>query len=328
MKKIYVVLGVLSILVSYSQKRNFTDKGKINVYGETVCLTVTENPVCVDSCKKADGSSVLIGALAATVIPAVVDFMVPVIKQKVKNNALSYTGTYKAVVSRHNFYSKKSEALLPSFKIDRTILVKEGDGIVPRQATQIAVGSEISNDKTAFRFSIADDLIYSYSKAKTTGDYDYLDLQIEIKVKSMSVVKGEQKLIELRTVLIDVPIVHVGTTNKLRNTYYSGWIPLPARSQSKGEVKTKTTDQKTTSTSKDKKSAVVVEKIESEKTENGFVDIDGPSCQYELEVIVTETNPYKIRAENKKEMIDASSEAGAAVLKALTAGLIKSDDNE
>jgi hypothetical protein len=79
--------------------------------------------------------------------------------------------------------------------------------------------------------------------------------------------------------------------NGVSDDIYSGWIPLPTRSTDIAETETETDV------------------------------ISNNTGLYEIEIVATETNPYKIKAENKNEMFEATGESVVETLKALLESL-------
>jgi hypothetical protein len=158
-------------------------------------------------------------------------------------------------------------------------------------AVRIKLKAELSFDKTAFRYKVVDSLIYNYSIAKTVRNFDYIDLNLQINFKNIFISKNEYVIKDLRTTNISIPLIHVGFMNGVSDDIYSGWIPLPTRSTDIAETETETDV------------------------------ISNNTGLYEIEIVATETNPYKIKAENKNEMFEATGESVVETLKALLESL-------
>lgn len=312
MKKVIVTIAAGIILQTqvYCQLVNYNDNGKVKILAEKTTLSITG----VNTKLKTDAQAAGLIAAASAILPPVVDLVATTIKEKVKKNALAYKGEYKSFASGENFYINNDYASLPKLTLTRTIKKTDGTNTT---AVNIELVPELSEDKTAFRYYIKDKCEYKYSVSKTKGEYDYIDLNIEIKLKSLSINKDEYKLNDLRTTIVSIPMVHVGQTTQLSEKVYSGWIPLPPRSTGKNkEVKPVTEEKTVIKTDKDGKEEKTSEKTTTKKSNVEEYDkLADNTGLYEIEITVTETNPYKIKAENKQAIIESSSESGTAILK-------------
>lgn len=313
MKKVIVTIVAAITLQTqvYCQLVNYNDNGKVKILTEKTTLSITG----VDTELKPDEKAAGIIAAAGAILPPVIDLVVSSVKEKAKKNALAYKGEYKSFASGEKFYISEYDASLPKLTLTRTIKTIKTD----TTAVNIEFVPELSEDKTAFRYYIKDRCEYKYSVAKTKGKYDYIDLNIEIKFKSLSINKDEYKLNDLRTTIISIPMVHVGHTTQLSEKVYSGWIPLPPRSTVKNKEAKPVTEEKTVvKTDKDGKEEETSEKTTTKKSNVEEYDkLAENTGLYEVEITVTETNPYKIKAENKQAVIESSSESGTAILKAV-----------
>jgi hypothetical protein len=266
-------------------------------------------------------------AAAGSILTPVVDLVVKSVQQKVKKNALAYKGEFKCSVSGDKFYKNDVTAALPKLTMKR--IIKSTDG-TDQVAVEIELVPELSEDKTAFRYFVKDKCVYNYSIAKTKGDYDYIDLNIEIKIKNIFINKGEYKIDDLRTTTINIPMIHVGKTKQVEEKVYSGWIPLPTRSTGKKKeaapIKEETTVVKTNKEGviETNKEETTVKKSDAED----YGQIKDNTGLYEIEITATETNPYKIKAENKQELIESSSESVTDIFKAIIESLTKEKDAE
>jgi hypothetical protein len=307
MKKV-IILTIATVIALqkqvYSQLVNYNDNGKVKILAEKTTLSITYTKAKLKPDQEAAGIEAAgieaagieaagieaagieaagIIAAAGAILPPVIDFVGTIVKENTKKNVRAYKGEYKSFVSGQNFYMNNDYAHLPILTLTRKIKKIDGKDEI---AVNIKLVPELSDDKTAFRYSIKDVCEYKYSIAKTKSKYDYIDVNIEIKFKSLYIYKEEYKINDLRTTVITIPMVHVGKTTTLDEIVYSGWIPLPPRS---------TTTKKSNAEEYDK-----------------LADNTG---LYEIEITVTETNPYKIKAENKQAIIESSSESGKAILK-------------
>jgi hypothetical protein len=325
MKKVIVTIVTAIMLQTqvYCQLVNFNEKGKVKILAEKTTLSITG----VSTKLKTDEQAAGLIAAAGAILPPVIDFVVTNAKEKAKKNALAYKGEYKSFVSGEKFYTSNDYASLPKLTLTRTIKKTDRSDVV---AVKIELIPELSADKTAFRYYIKDKCEYNYSIAKTKKNYDYVDVSIEIKFKSLSINKDEYKLNELRTTIITIPMVHVGNTTTLTEVVYSGWIPLPPRSTAKNTETEPVTEEKTVI--KTDKNGVKEKTIEETTTKKSNVEeyekLADNSGLYEIEITTTETNPYKIKAENKQKIIESSSESGTEILKAVIKELTKEKEDK
>lgn len=325
MKKLILTLVITAGLQTtvICQLKNYNDKGRHKFLTEKTTLTMTG----IETKLSKDQQFAGLVAAAGAILSPVIDLAVTNIKEKVKKNALAYKGEYKCSASGDSFYLSPDNAALPKLIIKRTILAKDGNHKV---AVEIELVPELSEDKTAFRYSVKDKCIYNYSIAKTRGDYDYIDLNLVILFKSIYINKTEYKIADLRTTTLNIPMVHVGETNKLDEKSYSGWIPLPTRSTAKkkeaGPIKEEKTIVKTNNAGvkETSKEETTINKSDIEEYEKIKVN----TGLYEIEITVTETNPYKIKVENKQTIIESSSESVTAILKAIIEFSTKAKENK
>lgn len=305
----------------YSQLKNYNDKGNVNVIAESTVITITE----LSTNLKPERQMAGLIAASGEVLPPVIDLVIKTVQQKAKKNALAYTGQYKNVVSGDNFYKSNLEVSLPKLTLTRTI--RTTSGIIV--AVELDLIPEISDDKTAFRYYIKDKCIYNYSIAKTKGDYDYVDLDIEIRFKSLFVNKEAYRFEELRTTSINVPMIHVGNTKQLEEKIYSGWIPLPTRSDVKKDpdiIREEKSVERTLNNGTIEKTIEIT--LTKKSNNDNFEKISDYTGLYEIAVTVTETNLYKIKAENRNEIIEGSSESGTNFLNAMLKTFLKDDDSK
>jgi len=325
MKKLIFTILATVVLQSqvYSQLKNYNDNGKIKILTEKTTLSITEVETPLTQTQQ--GAALL--AAAGNILTPVVDLVVKSVQEKVKKNALAYKGEFKCSVSGDKFYKNDVVAALPKLTMKR--IIKSTDG-TDQVAVEIELVPELSEDKTAFRYFVKDKCVYNYSIAKTKGDYDYIDLNIEINIKNIFINKGEYKIDDLRTTTINIPMIHVGKTKPLEEKVYSGWIPLPTRSTGKKKeaapIKEETTVVKTNKEGviETNKEETTVKKSDAED----YGQIKDNTGLYEIKIIATETNPYKIKAENKQKIIESSSESGTEILKAVIKELTKEKEDK
>ncbi|RQO65294.1 hypothetical protein DBR43_31100 [Pedobacter sp. KBW06] len=316
MKTIYIMaLATLFCLESSAQIKNYDNSGSIKIVGEKTILRLTEKEIYLEKGQQAAGLLTAVGTIA----PALIGLGVKTVQEKLKNEALKYTGTYKAANSAQGFYSSSGYVKPPIIEVERKVFIAGGQ---PVTAAKITFIPELSKDQTAFRYKLdTGAFLCRYSIAKIRSGYNLLDLTVEIKVKNLSVAAGEYKLNELRSVLVTIPMVRVNATTKFGEDIYSGWIPFPPRS-TVDSVVTKVdkvsqlvksenllTNKLSTHAMESKASSTYGVKVLRPKKESSEL--------YEVEVIVTETNPFKIRAEQRKAFVDSTAESGTALLKAI-----------
>lgn len=328
MKKL-VLTSIVIILMQtqvYSQLKNYNDCGKVKILSEKTELTIEG----ISSNIKPDQTivGVTVAAALGLILPPAIDYVMASIKEKTKKNALAYKGEYQCSGSGENFYLSKNCASLPKLTITRLIKnVKKSDKV----AAEFRLIPELSNDKSAFRYYVDANFVYNYSIAKTKCRYDYIDLILEITFKSISINKLEYKISDLRTTTISIPEIYVGKTKSLSNRYYSGWIPLAPKPIIDTTLKSDSTKEdkivlKTNNsgiTEKSKEETIVIKYNVKDTT-----IIDNNTGLYEVSIKATETNPYKIKAENKQEIIESTSDSLIEALKAIIKTLTTEEEKE
>jgi len=281
MKHTNLVVFLACILSSgaIAQTRAYSDKNHLRILIDKTTLSIRDSSVSLLPANQSGMATV-----AGIVLPPAADFVSAVLEGAATRDAKKYQATYSASASSDHFYAEANEALLPVLTLKRW--VKDYKGI-NHLAVSLLLRPELSADKTAFRFVAGESFLYNYAIAKTTGHYDYLQLNLVIKVKSLSVQKDEYRIADLRTTGMQIPMVHVGHTHSLDEPVYSGWIPLPPPST--GKAKGNARD---------------------------YVQLPGNTGLYEIEITVTETNPYKVRAEEKQVIIKVSGDQASDMIKA------------
>jgi hypothetical protein len=294
MKRTIAILLLTSLLTwpGYGQIRNYTDHGRISILAGKTTLTITD----VETKLTPDIQSAALLA-AGTILPPVADLVVSSVEQQIKKNVRAYQGTYRVSVSGDRFYRNNDFAALPKLMLTRTVKLKDQN---ERTVVEIELVPELSADQTAFRYSVRDHFRYDYSLAKTRGRYSYIDINLEIKFRSIYISKEAYKVSDLRTTSIMIPMIQVGKTSRLPEEAYSGWIPLPPRSN----VKTAN---------------------ETEKTKATYDRLADNTGLYEIEITVTETNPLKIRSVEQQEIIKGTGDSAGDVVKAILETLTEKD---
>lgn len=320
MKKLILTILITILLQPhvYSQLSNYNANGRAKILTEKTTLSI----IGVNTNVEVPNENIVgILAAAAAILPPVIDLVVTSIKKKTEKDVLAYKGEYKCWASDENFYKTNNVVSLPKMTIKRIIkTIKAIDTL----AVEIELIPDISTDKTAFRYYVKDKCVYNYSVAKTKSHYDYIDLNLEIKFKSISIDRDAYNINDLRTTAISIPMIHVGNTKQLTDTIYSGWIPLPPMSTKKKIAEAKKEEITTIKTN----NAGIKDTTNLETTTKKSNDVDYEKLKintglYEVEITATETNPYKIKAENNKKIIENSSESTTAILKAVVNSFIK-----
>ena len=334
MKTLSTTLVFLITGFAYCQS-NFNEKGKVPIISEDTYLLIEPQPI-IDITPKDQSAT----AFLAGVLPAIVDYGVTTIKELSKKRAASFAGEYKCANSGQNFYEGKAKVKLPKLTITRDVILKSDVTVV--NAATIILTPELSENKTAFRYVLKDKMTYKYSKARTEGSYDYIDVSIKIQFKSVTVNKDKYEISDLRTTLLSIPMVKVGVDYIPVNgkTIVSGWIPLLPKSSviekklqnTPSDVSIKEVPKDVTDKSGKTETTVTTVTKETTKStdysKETVVDMTTNAGLYEIEVTVTETNPYKIKAENKQQLIENTGDKGAEVLKAIIEQALKKDEPE
>jgi hypothetical protein len=274
-----VCLSCFLTINAAAQTRAYSDKNNLRIVADKTTLSIRDSSVSLLE----ENQSGLI-TTASIVLPPAADFVSALFRGAATRDAKKYQSSYSASVSSDHFYAEANEAFLPILTLKRWVKDRKGNDHL---AASIEFRPELSADKTAFRFIVHDNFLYQYATAKTIGRYDYLQLNLLINVKNLSIQKDEYRMAELRTTSLQIPMVHVGQTRKLSEPVCSGWIPLPAPSTAKAKGSTR-----------------------------DYIRIPGRTGLYEIDITVTETNAYKVRAEDKQVMIKSSNDEASDVIKA------------
>jgi hypothetical protein len=300
MKKtiLFTLLAVVAQNQLFAQLKNYGREGKIKIIADKTTLKITHTQVPIFQAPADQKMQTPLLAVASAVISPAITFIEKTIKEKAKKDALAYNASYKCNASGQGFYNNSGVTDLPKLTLKRRIKTIDGEELT---AVDIDFIPEMSSDKTAFRYFVKNKCKYNYSIAKTKRFYDFIDLTFEIKFKSIYVKDAEYKIEDLRITTLSIPMVEVGNTQQLSEEAYSGWIPLPP------------------------KSTILTTKGIAPK--NDVYDmINKNTGLYEIEITATETNPYKIKAENKQSIIESSGEPAAELLNTFIESMLKKDD--
>lgn len=350
MKKSSTLLVAAAIILALSgnaQHRNSSHNKRVKVLTSEAILGISPKISTIGNTHQS------FAAIAGAVIPPVLEIGKTVVKHYSEKNAKLYAASYSCYGSMDGFYKQaiKSDdgktlesidVYLPELKIERKIILKKK--AEAKTAVELTLVPELSKDGTAFRYVLKSgtEFDYHYSIAKTIRKYDYLTVSIDIKVKSISVNKGKYEVNDLRTTNILLQNVQVmAGKNTVARTVTSGWIPLPPPTivANPPSDKTETVETTTTKTTSPVevvgKPAVSTNTITTEKllkSEKKKVSED--EAKYtdtgllEIEVTVTETNIYKVKAEEQQKLIESTSDPVSTLLNTIVEQATKSKDEE
>lgn len=318
MKAIYLMLMLSTFTMGCGSIRNYNHNSKPKILAEKTTLSIPNS----------EEKAVAMAGVVAALAPSIVDLSTKIISHKLKTDAAKYIGTYKASVSAEKFYKTDGTAELPTLLLERKVIFKDKPDSF-NKAVSIKLTPELSGDSTAFRYKLDNSSFgYLYSIAKLVGKYDYIDLHLEMKVKNLTVNSNKYELNDISTVTMVIPAIKVGDTTQFKNDIYSGWIPLfPQSLKETGEIEAevKITEISTEKTDVKKVTTTTSEKITTKNTRKATTVAAGV---YEIEVTVSEVNMARLRAQQRAELFDATSESGGTFLKAIVDLLTKKSDEE
>jgi hypothetical protein len=323
-----VVFSLLIFFLSITAKAqlgNYNENGNVKILSQKTELKITTTEVEVKSEKESAG------AILSGLVGPLIDVGVTAVKEKAKHNAAKFKSTFNVSASASGFWASKAKVNLPTLTIHRTVIKKDK---TEEEALKITLTPELSPDKTAFRFIAKDGFVFKYSSAKTKGDYDYIDIMLDIKFKALLLNKSQYELKELRGTSISIPMIKVGTTTfSAGSSYESGWFPLPAMPTIEVETDVTELETKTITLIGTKEGKTVNDNYSSDtktvkKKSKDKETLSTKAGLYEFEITVTESNPYKIKAENKQKMTEATGDATGILLKTLAESLLKKEEEK
>lgn len=345
--KIITVLATCLIVANcFSQHRNSSGTERVKIVAEDASLTIATKTATIGQTNQ---SAI---AIAGALIPPLIDIGTKVVTHYSEKSAGLYTGSYNCKASMDGFYSnvvrtddgksiQRITVNLPVLQIERQIVIKGQNS--PSVAVQLTLTPSLSSDGRAFRYVLlhGTEFHYNYSIAKTIRKFNYMDISIDIKVKSISVNKEKYEVADLRGTTMDLHMIQVKTgTNTVMKDVTSGWIPLPPPNTKTNPPATQittvlTTSSKTVSpaTATDKATPTSSVSTDTElKTEQK--DVAEDESQFtntgllEFDITVTETNIYKVKAEERQKLIENTSEPVADLLKKIVEKATKSDEGD
>lgn len=315
MKHSLTILLLLCAASTQAQLKNYTADKKVKVLSEKTCLKISESPHSLTD--SLQGFAAVAGALLSPTI----DLVSSVVKTEAKRRALLFKGEYSAAASGSGFYQSSTQVNLPDLTLTREVLIK-GEAKTT-EAASIVLKAELSPDKLAFRYRVAE-VKYAYSIAKTKGAWDYIDVSLELTIKTLALNKSQYELKDLRGTSIQIPMIKVGGSYTLNASQpiYSGWIPFPPRPTVEMEVDKIEKEKKTVVVENTKNGEPLPKETNKSETTTSkrakeLIAVEGRSGVYEIGLRVLETNPYKIKAENKQKLVEDAGGKAADLLKAV-----------
>lgn len=325
MKRIPLFIFILLFNFQLSaQLGNYSASGEVKIVGQRTSLTISTTSTEVKTENQAATS--LVGSL----LSPIVDIFVKGAQEKAKQNVAKFQSSFVVNASGSAFWADETHVNLPTLTIERKVILKGSSS--ETDAMKITLTPELSPDKTAFRL-VAKTLTFPYSAAKTRGDFDYIDISLDIKFKALIVDKTKYESKDLRATNVTITMVKAGATAIPSGTFQSGWLPLlPIPTlEIETDVTEKsivTTESKGTKDAKPVDDKMVATTTTLKKKAKDVQRLITNAGNYEFEVTVNQSNPYKSKAENKQKMIEASSDGTSTLFKTLIEALFKKKEKE
>jgi hypothetical protein len=256
-------------------------------FTERVSLEIT--PIRTKILEERETVLPIVGALAAPLVSVGYAF----VRSSIEKQAKQYLANYACTNSGDAFFETRQYANLPQLTIRRSITVSDrsgSSGVKSIDALVLVMEPELSSDKHAFRYRVKS-INMSYSKARTKGRFDYIDVQLDMIFRCLAT-EAKKEVVTLRAFSFVIPSVKPNAPYDVASLPRSSWLPFPPAVQGTNGA--------------------------------GVYDKTGT---YEFIINVTESNPYKIRADNKQVIVEKSSN-GASSLAEEIAELIKSSNSK
>lgn len=253
----------------YSYHENSQSRG-IETFAERVTLDIT--PIRTRIAEDRETVVPAIGAIAAPLI----NVGLSVAKARLAKNAKQYMASYACANSGERFFESRQIVHLPQLTLKRSITIADRGspgGMKATEALTIVLMPELSSDKRAFRY-IVKEVVMGYSKARTRGKFDFIDIQLDMIFRSLSVDGAKPEVSNIRAFTLVIPAVKPNQVYDISTLPRSSWLPFPPTPQ----------------------------------ITKGVGDYNGTGM-YEFQIMVTESNAYKVRAENKQFMMDKSGDS-------------------
>ncbi len=322
-----IILTVACVTNLAAQTRVYNTEGGEKILTQKSGLLISKVPIAIASDKEAAGIT------SATIIGPLIDIGVNYAKEKIKQNAKKFESTFSVRASESGFWKDEKNIRLPKLKIWKKVLLKGETKY--RSALEIALVPALSEDKQAFRYAI-ESVVCHYSGAKTKGQYDYVELKLDVTFRSLMLNDSKYEVKDLRGFSITIPGIKTdGSTNSFSGdeAIYSAWLPLvqkPTITLETDKTTRETTTTKSTGTKEGKPvndELVTETKVLKEKTSD-TQKLEAEAGTYEFEVSVTETNPYKIKADQIDQQVEKTSDSITSLLKAIFAADKKEDGDK
>lgn len=323
---LFISLLFVAIASCRSQLENYNTDGAVKIVTQKAWLSIDQ-----DSEKEVKNEKEAAGAVIGSILAPLVDVGFAVAKEKAKQNAAKYKSSFVVSASGSGFWAGENKVKLPVLTIMRKATPTGG---LEASAMKLTLRPELSPDKTAFRYTVADPFIYLYSTAKTDGVYDYIDVTLDIKFKALIVAKGQYEVKDLRGTSIVIPALRPGQASlPSEGMTASGWLPFPAKPSLEVETdvteqEIKTVEEKGSKEGKNVNDKVVTDTKTLKKRAKETQTLKTNAGLYEFEITVTESNPYKIKAENKQQLTEASADSSASFLKAIIDAIFKKEEEK
>jgi hypothetical protein len=309
-----------------TQLENYNRDGAVKIVTQKAWLSITQDPE-----KEVKNEKEAAGAVIGSILSPLIDIGFAAAKEKAKQNAAKYKSSFVVSASGSGFWAGENKVKLPVLTIMRKATPTGGS---EAEAMKLTLKPELSPDKTAFRYVVSTPLIYTYSTAKTTRDYDYIDVTLDIKFKALLVTKSQYEVKDLRATSIVIPALLPGSTSlPTEGLNPSGWLPFPAKPSLEVETdvtehETKTVEEKGSKEGKNVNDRLVTNTKTLKKRAKETQTIKTNAGLYEFEITVTESNPYKIKAENKQQLIESTTDTSATFFKAIVDAIFKKEEEK
>lgn len=264
---------MMSTAVMHAQDYSYNEHSQtrgIETYSERVTLDIV--PIRTRIAEDRETAVPAIGAIAAPLV----NVGLSVVKARLAKTARQYMASYACANSGERFYESRQFVHLPELTIKRSITIADrvsSDGMKTADALTIVLVPELSADKRAFRYSVK--LVnMGYSKARTRGKFDFIDVQLDVIFRNLTVDGVKPEVLNLRAFTLVIPAVKPNQAYDTSALPRSSWLPFPPTPQ----------------------------------ISKGVGDYNGTGT-YEFQIMITESNAYKVRAENKQFMMDKSSDS-------------------
>lgn len=299
--------------VLQAQLINYNGNGKVRILSSFLLLEID---TLVAEIRGTEQSA----ALLATLLPPAIDLGAAVLGAGIKHGPPKYSTSSTATASGAGFWVSEREAALPVLDL-RRMVIPAGSG-TPEEAWHIRLTPQLSADRTAFRYVLADSVDFRYAGVKTKRQFDYINMELIIQLRALAVTEGEYELYDMRTSSLHLPMMKAGSVyTPSRLTIAGGWFPFPPKpsygieTEEADEV-SKTVATRGTSNGKPDNDTLTTVTRTINKRGSGVQVLSRRAGNYEITVEVIEINPYRGRAMEREKLAAASLEPLAELLKA------------